>query len=179
MMMLETERLSLREFVPEDLELLAPIFADAEMMRFYPEPFTRERTRSWIDWSLGLYAARGHGLLAMLRRADGLFLGDCGIVPQPIKGDELLEIGYHVRRDAWGHGYATEAALACRGYAFSQLGAAQVCSIVVPENHASRRVAGRVHQRMQMFIWEKINREMCLYCSDRPVDSGAARASEG
>jgi len=127
MIVLQTERLTLRQVVPEDLELLAPIFADPEMMRFYPEPFTRERTQRWIDWSLGLYATRGHGLWAMLRRADGHMLGDCGLVPQQIEGVELLEIGYHVRRDAWGLGYATEAALACRDYALSQLGAAQVC----------------------------------------------------
>jgi len=177
MIVLQTERLTLRRFVPEDLELLASIFADREMMRFYPEPFTRERTQRWIDRSLGLYAARGHGLWALLRRDDGLLLGDCGLVPQQIEGAELLEIGYHVRRDAWGHGYATEAALACRDYALSQLGAAQVCSIVDPENHASRRVAGRVHQRMRLFLWEKSKRELCLYCSDRPVDSGGARAS--
>ena len=178
MIVLQTERLTLRQFVPEDLELLAPIFADPEMMRFYPEPFTRERTQRWIDWSLGLYATRGQGLWAMLRRADGHMLGDCGLVPQKIEGVELLEIGYHVRRDAWGLGYATEAALACRDYALSQLGAAQVCSIVDPENHASRRVAGRVHRRVRMFVWERNQREMCLYCSDRPVDSNGARASE-
>ncbi len=177
--MIETERLLLREFAPEDLELLAPIFADPEVMRFYPEPFTRERTAGWIARSIALYAERGHGLWAMVRREDGLFLGDCGLVPQRIEGAELLEIGYHVRRDQWGRGYATEAALACRDYAFRRLGAASVCSIVDPLNLASRRVAERVHQGMRLFHWERNGREMCLYFSERPVDSGPARASVG
>jgi RimJ/RimL family protein N-acetyltransferase len=177
MAVIETERLLLREFVPEDLEQLAPIFADAEMMRFYQAPFTRERTADWIARSMGLYAERGHGLWAMLRRDDGLFLGDCGLVPQQIEGVEQLEIGYHVRRDQWGRGYATEAAVACRDYAFERLGAASVCSIVDPLNLASRRVAERVHTQLRMFHWERNNREMCLYFSERPVDSGPARAS--
>lgn len=167
MSVIETERLLLREFVPEDLELLAPIFADAEMMRYYPAPFSRERTEGWIAWNMGHYAARGHGLWALVRREDGLFLGDCGIVPQPIEGAEWLEIGYHVRPDQWGRGYATEAALACRDFAFARLGAPRVCSIVHPENEASARVAGRVHQGMRMFHWEKIGREMRLFFSER------------
>lgn len=172
MVMIETERLLLREFVAEDLEHLAPIFADAEMMRFYGAPFTRERTAAWIAWAQGLYAERGHGLWAMVRRDDGLFLGDCGLVPQQIEGVELLEIGYHVRRDQWGRGYATEAATACRDHAFVRLGAASVCSIVDPLNLASRRVAERVHQELRMFLWERNGREMCLYSTARPAQPG-------
>jgi RimJ/RimL family protein N-acetyltransferase len=179
MSVIQTERLLLRQFVPEDVELLAPIFADAEMMRFYPAPFTRERTQGWINWNLRLYAERGHGLWAMLRREDGLFLGDCGVVPQLIEGEEWLEIGYHMRRDQWGRGYATEAAAACHEYAFDRLGARRLCSIVDPENQASRRVAERVHQGWRMFHRAKNDRAMCLYFSERPVDSGEACASVG
>ena len=171
MAVITTQRLLLREFVPEDLDQLAPIFADAEMMRFYPEPFTRERTAGWIARAISLYAERGHGLWAMVRRDDGLFLGDCGLVPQQIEGAELLEIGYHVRRDQWGHGYATEAAAACRDYAFEQVGAARVCSIVDPLNLASLRVAERIHEQLRMFHWERNDREMCLYFSELPIDS--------
>lgn len=170
MTVIETERLLLREFVPGDVELLAPIFADAEMMRYYPAPFSRERTQGWIDWNMGHYRERGHGLWALVRREDGLFLGDCGIAPQPIEGEEWLEIGYHVRREEWGKGYATEAARACRDYAFDQLGAARVCSIVHPENEASRLVAAKVHQHTRMFFWDKIGREMRLFFSARPTD---------
>lgn len=174
MLIIETDRLRLRQFTPEDLGALAPIFADAEMMRFYPAPFTRERTAEWIAWSMRSYAERGYGLWAMERRADGLFLGDCGLISQLIEGQGELEIGYHVRRDCWGQGYAGEAALACRDYAFETLGAPRVISIVDPLNLASRRVAERVHQRMRLFTWHKNNREMCLYMS---VDPGPARAS--
>ncbi|GAB4437038.1 MAG: hypothetical protein OHK0015_29430 [Chloroflexi bacterium OHK40] len=171
LIVLATRRLLLREFLAEDEEALAPIFADREMMRFYPEPFTRERTRAWIARAMRLYRERGYGLWALIRRDDGLFLGDCGIVPQQIEGQELLEIGYHVRREQWGRGYATEAATACRDYAFANLGAPLVCSIVDPANHASQRVAERVHTARRMFHWERNNREMWLYSSERPVDS--------
>ncbi|NTU80951.1 MAG: GNAT family N-acetyltransferase [Chloroflexales bacterium] len=168
MAIIETERLTMRDLAPEDVEELAPIFADAEMMRFYPAPFSRERTAGWIDWSRRLYSQRGHGLWALVRRADGLFLGDCGLVPQLIEGAELLEIGYHVRRDQWGHGYASEAARACRDYAFATLAAPEICSVIDPLNGASRRVAERVHQDMRLFHWEKTGKTMCLYTSRRP-----------
>jgi [ribosomal protein S5]-alanine N-acetyltransferase len=176
MSIIETPRLRMRPFTPDDLDLLAPIFADAEMMRFYPIPFTRERTAEWIAWCIRSYSERGHGLWALERKEDGLFLGDCGLISQLIEGQDEIEIGYHVRRDCWGRGYATEAALACRDYAFGTLGAAQVASIVDPLNLASRRVAERVHQTMRLFTWHKNNREMCLYMS---VDSGLARSSIG
>jgi ribosomal-protein-alanine N-acetyltransferase len=165
MFIIETERLGLRELSLADLDQLHAIFADPEMMRFYPAPFTRERTEGWIAWAMRGYAERGHGLWAVERKADGLLLGDCGIVAQQIEGQELLEIGYHIRRDQWGQGYATEAARACRDYAFAQLGAQQICSIVDPLNLASRAVAGRVHSAMREFIWQKNNAVMCLYYS--------------
>lgn len=163
MIVIETERLTLRRLVPEDVEELTPIFADAETMRYYPAPFSRERTQAWIDWNLRLYSERGHGLWALVRRGDGLFLGDCGVVPQLVEGAEVPEVGYHVRRDQWGQGYASEAALVCREYALRTLGAPQVVSIVNPLNMASRAVAAKIHRRMRLFVWEKNGHEMCLY----------------
>lgn len=166
MYIIETDRLGLRELTLADLDPLYAIFADPEMMRFYPQPFTRERTASWIAWAMRCYTERGHGLWAVERKADGLLLGDCGIVTQQIEGHELLEIGYHIRRDQWGKCYATEAALACKRYGFDQLGAQQICSIVDSLNSASRVVAARVHSAMREFIWHKNNQLMCLYYTE-------------
>lgn len=172
MYIIETDRLGLRELTLTDLEPLHAIFADPEMMRFYPQPFTRERTEGWIARALRWYAERGHGLWAVERKTDGLLLGDCGIVVQEIEGHELPEIGYHIRRDQWGKGYATEAALACKRYAFDQLGAQQICSIVDPLNSASRVVAVRVHSAMREFIWHKNNATMCLFYSEQAEKPG-------
>ena len=70
-------------------------------------------------------------------------IGDCGITLQEVDGTQLLEIGYHLRRDLWGQGFATEAGRACRDYGFTQLSADLLISLVRPENLASCRVAER------------------------------------
>ena len=83
--------------------------------------------------------------------------------PQPVEGRQEIEIGYHLKRTVWGNGYATEAALACRDYAFAVLNAPRVVSIVSSQNIPSRRVAERVHTALREFFWEKTQSTMCLY----------------
>jgi ribosomal-protein-alanine N-acetyltransferase len=164
---LETERLLLRELVPEDVDWMHPIFSDPETMRFYPAPFAVEQTRSWIAWGSGTYASRGFGLWAVVRKDDGVPLGDCGITLQPVEGADLLEVGYHLRRDQWGHGYASEAARAVRDHAFAVLDALTVVSIVAPANVRSRGVASRIHPTMREFVSTRTGETLCLYVSQR------------
>jgi RimJ/RimL family protein N-acetyltransferase len=82
-------------------------------------------------------------LFAVVLKLNGKVIGNCGPVMQNVEGESLLEVGYHFRRDYWGHGYATEAARACVEYAFRQLGAPKVVSFILPENQPSQRVAER------------------------------------
>src|SRR6266540_2375136 len=100
----------------------------------------------------------------MVQRSDRRFLGNCGPILQPVEGELVPEIGYHVVRAEWGHGYATEAALAARDWLFRETTWDRVVSIVDPANTASRRVAERVHSTMRMFEWERAaGRQLCLY----------------
>ncbi len=78
----------------------------------------------------------GFGLWAVERTVDGAFLGDCGPMLQPVEGELVPEIGYHIVRREWGHGYATEAAVACRDLVLGAFGFSRVVSIVAPENLA-------------------------------------------
>ena len=78
-------------------------------------------------------------------------IGDCGIIRQQVDGEQLYEIGYHLRRDLWGQGLATEAAIACRDWAFAHLKTDRVISLIRPENLPSRRVA----ERTGMTIWKE------------------------
>jgi RimJ/RimL family protein N-acetyltransferase len=96
---------------------------------------------AWIGRNCERYRRDGHGLWAMLLKQSGELIGDCGCTLQEVEGKNEVEVGYHVRRDLWGNGYATEAALACMEYAFAKLGAERVISIIRPENVPSRRVA--------------------------------------
>jgi len=151
---LETARLILREFVSADVDALARVICDPETMRFYPMPFDRAAVEEWIARNIRRYEADGHGLWAMDWKATGEMIGDCGITMQEVDGVRLREIGYHLRRDQWGQGLATEAAIACRNFGFEQLNADSLISLIRPENRPSRRVA----ERNGMTVWRETTR---------------------
>lgn len=158
-----TERLVVRELTLDDTDALFEVLGDPLAMEHYPAPKTRSGTEDWIRWAMDSYERNGFGLWAIERAADGAFIGDCGPMLQPVEGELVPEIGYHIVRREWGRGYATEAAIACRELVLGRFGFGRVVSIVAPENLASRRVAEKVHQTMREFTWETSGRPMCLY----------------
>jgi len=166
MLILQTQRLQLREFEPEDVDALALILSDHETMRHYPVSLDRVGVTQWIERNRNRYINDGFGLWAMiLKSTDGL-IGDCGLVRQTVDGADEIEIGYHVRRDLWGRGFAPEAARACRDFGFDRLKADRLISLIRPENFPSRRVA----EKMGMTVWkEVIWREIphAVYCIRR------------
>ncbi len=140
---LETERLLLRRLRPDDAGAIFAVIGDRVAMQYFPRTFERKDAEAWIERNLRRYAEHGHGLYAVVLKTGGDVIGDCGLVTQQIEGRPELEVGYHLRRDKWGHGYATEAARGCMQYAFRTLDAPKVISLIRPENLASRRVAER------------------------------------
>ncbi|MEH2366283.1 GNAT family N-acetyltransferase [Nostoc sp.] len=157
-MILETQRLLLREMRLSDLDALLLVLGDAKSMRYYPKPFDREMVEKWIDRHRRNYAQHGLGLWAMVLKTTGEVIGDCGLVWQEVEGHQELEIGYHVRRDQQMQGYATEAAYACQDYAFNVLGCDhRVISLIRPENIPSRRVAEKNGLKVvQETLWRDI-----------------------
>lgn len=141
---LETDRLVLRPFAAEDLDGIHAVLGDAENMRYYPAPFTRDQSRRWIEWNLGHYRSHGHGLWVLESKETGELLGDCGLIPQVVDGRREVEVGWHVRRDRQRQGLATEAARACCRYAFEDLALRRLISLIRPENVPSRRVAEKL-----------------------------------
>ena len=117
-MVLETERLVLREYTMEDFGALYAILSDPETMQHYPKPYDEEGTERWINWNLKNYREYGFGLWAMELKDTGEFIGDCGITMQKIDGQILPEIGYHIHKKHWRKGYAKEAASAVRDWFF-------------------------------------------------------------
>jgi len=148
---LETERLLLREFTPNDRDELAVMVADPEQMTFYPRPKTREEAAAWIERNLALYRERGYGVWAMEPLDGGPVLaGYCGIRPLELDdGTREIEIGWHVHKRLWGEGIATEVAAAVLDHAFEHLGLRHVVAIIPPDHIASRRVAEKIGMRAE------------------------------
>ena len=138
---LQTSRLLLRELVAQDAAALEKVLGDPVAMQYYPAAFDRNAVEEWIKRNIDRYERDGHSFWAMTLKSSAELIGDCGCPLQEVEGRNEIEIGYHVRRDLWGKGYATEAAQACMEYAFNKLGAERVISMIRPENQQSRRVA--------------------------------------
>lgn len=155
---LETERLVLCEMTMDDVDDLALIISDAETMRFYPQPYDRRGVEEWVERNINRYAQDGHGLWAMILKSDDRLVGDCGLVIQTVEDVDETEIGYHVNKNYWGRGLATEAARACRDYGFAQLNRNRLISLIRPENISSRRVAEKNGMRVvnETLLWKDI-----------------------
>lgn len=142
-MILETERLYMREMTQEDFPALCRIMQDEEVMYAYEGAFNEEEVQGWLDRQRMRYQKLGFGLWAVVLKESNEMIGQCGLTMQPWKEEEVLEIGYLFQRAFWHKGYAAEAARGCKKYAFEVLKAKEVCSIIRDTNTASRRVALR------------------------------------
>ena len=118
-MIIETERLFLREMKENDFDALYEVLADADIMQHYPYTFDENRVRNWIQRNMERYRIFGFGLWAVCLKETGKMIGDCGLTMQLIGGEIKPEIGYHIRSDKQRNGYAKEAAIAVRDWTFN------------------------------------------------------------
>jgi RimJ/RimL family protein N-acetyltransferase len=139
-----TDRLAFRELDAADVPALAAIMQDAAAMVAYEGPFSDDEVHGWLARQRERYAHDGFGLWAVTRTDTGQMIGQCGLTWQDVEEERVLEVGYLFRRDQWHRGYASQAALACRDYAFAALGAPVVHAIVRDTNLASMNVAIRI-----------------------------------
>ena len=153
MTVVATSRLDLRELAPADVDALTGMYSDLEVMRFIGMGGvrTREDAARAIAAQQQEYRDRGYGEWATIRRDTGAMIGMCGVIRWPdIDGVEELEVAYMLARDAWGRGYATEAAIAIRDWAFAVLTRERMVSLIYHDNAASIAVA-----RNAGATWEK------------------------
>lgn len=142
-MILETERLYLREMNQSDFESLCKILQDEDTMYAYEGAFNVDEVQEWLDRQIFRYQEWNFGLWAVILKETNQMIGQCGLTMQPWKDENVLEIGYLFERTYWHKGYAIEAAKACKKYAFEILKADEVCSIIRDTNIASQKVAIR------------------------------------
>lgn len=142
-MILETERLYLREMEQTDFEALCKILQDEDTMYAYEGVFSSDEVHEWLDRQITRYQKWGFGLWAVVLKETNEMIGQCGLTMQTWKENEVLEIGYLFERSYWHNGYAIESAKACKKYAFETVDAMEVCSIIRDTNIASQNVAIR------------------------------------
>lgn len=142
---LETERLILREMTPEDFPALCAILQDPEVMYAYEHAFSDEEAWDWLRRQMARCRQHDYGLWAVVSKDTGKMIGQCGLTWQDslIPGKQVLEVGYLFQKAYWHQGYATEAAIACKQYAFDGLGADEVWSFIRDTNLSSQAVARR------------------------------------
>lgn len=145
---IETQRLYLRRLNENDVDALSKILRDEQTMYAYEGAFSEAEVLEWLEKQLTRYQKYGFGLWAVILAETEEFIGQCGLTMQPWKDSEVLEVGYLFRREYWHNGYATEAARACMEYAFRELSAGEVCSIIRDTNTASQQVALRNGMRL-------------------------------
>ncbi|HEX6878720.1 MAG TPA: GNAT family N-acetyltransferase [Terriglobales bacterium] len=136
-----TERLALRRMTYDDFEAIRRIHSDPEVMWVYGGVFTEEKTREWIQRNLDRYEKDGVSFFAITLKHTGELIGCGGIIMQPTDQGIEPEIGYQIRRDQQGWGYATEMARGCMKHAFENLNADHIISLIRPDNRPSQRVA--------------------------------------
>ena len=117
-MIIETKRLILREMQEDDFDALYKVLADSDIMQHYPYTFDEKRVNNWIFRNRERYQILGFGLWAVCLKETGELIGDCGLSMQVINGVIRPEIGYHIRGDMQRKGYAKEASIAVRDWAF-------------------------------------------------------------
>lgn len=159
---LETERLFLRPFALGDELALHSVLGDPAAMIYYPRPKTREEVAAWVLRFRESFLRSGIGLLAVLLKATGELIGDCGPIEQEVEDKQEIEVGYHIRRDLWNLGLATEAARASIHYAFRELKPPRVISLIRPENLPSRRVAEKNGLTLEKVVFWR-GYDHCIY----------------
>lgn len=146
-MILETTRLRLRAMNESDLDFLASMLGDPEVMRYYPKPLDREEASAWYQRVLACYAKAGYGFWMVEKKDSGLRVAQIGLLPKEIDGQQEVEVAYMVHRPFWRQGIATEAASACRDHALDVLKVPRVICMIRPMNTPSLHVAAKLGMR--------------------------------
>lgn len=143
---IRTERLTLRQWRSSDREPFAALNADPVVMEHFPAPLTREQSDRFAGQIAERIAAAGYGLWAVEPIDGPRFVGFVGLLPVQFDAHftPAVEVGWRLARDAWGMGYATEAATAALDVGFDRVGLDEIVSMAVPANTRSIAVMERI-----------------------------------
>lgn len=163
-MIFETDRLYLRKLSPTDFADISTMLQDIDVMDAYEHPFTDKEVIQWLEKQFYRYNNHGFGLWATILKHSGEFVGQVGLSAQKCCNDNILEIGYLLKKSFWHNGYATEAAFGCKKYAFEALHADKIYSMIKYNNYPSQKVAERLGMtKIKEFNIHYYNKDMLHY----------------
>jgi RimJ/RimL family protein N-acetyltransferase len=169
---MSTERLILRQWRPEDVPVFADMNEDPEVMKYFPGPLTRQQSAGWAENCRQLLEKQGWGLWAVEVRESAEFIGFVGLHRPTIDlpFNPCVEIGWRLKRSAWGNGYATEAAKACLRTGFEHIELQEIVSFTAIVNTPSSAVMERIGMTRDADCFEHpsvppghLLREHCVY----------------
>ncbi len=164
---LETPRLWLRAFTPDDLDAYFRMTSDPVTMQYMKaRQETREDAQRSLDFVEDHWQRLGYGLWAAEEKASGDLVGRIGLLQPP--GWPGLEVGWLVARERWGEGFATEGARTSLEWGFATLEVDRILSLIAPDNRASIRVAEKLGERFDRRL-EFQGQDVSVYAIDRPT----------
>ena len=154
----ETARLKLVELTDKDVDSVFLLTRNEKVMKYFPAVLTYEDTQRMVQKILRQYTEYGYCFWKVLLKSSGQFIGIAGLLHQEINTEPETEISYRILPEHWNQGYATEAAIACKKYAETELKKKRLISLIHPQNIASIRVAtklGAKKARSVIFLGEE------------------------
>ena len=144
----ETERLVIRHIAEPDIAAIASIWTDDRVTRFMggPRDFAQLCASFRDDLS---NPPSQFDLWPVAEKSSGVIVGHCGLLQKIIDGRDEIELTYVIASAFWGRGYASEAAMAIRDYAFHHLSVPRLVSLIDPANAASERVALKLGMKLE------------------------------
>lgn len=139
----ESERLYIRPISINDLTSWQEFTSSNKALQYFPEEFKTNpnAANEWIEKQLKRYRDKTFGLLSLIEKSSGEYVGQCGLLMRSEFEPNMLEIGYSLLPNHWGNGYATEAAQFFRDYAFENGLMDEIISLINPLNLPSQKVA--------------------------------------
>jgi RimJ/RimL family protein N-acetyltransferase len=164
---IDTERLWLRTWQPDDWTAFRRLSGDPRVMRFISTgvPWPDERNREFVSRQIRQQAGLGYSMWELIPKQSGELSGFCGL--QPLPGTEETEIGWWLIPELWGQGFATEAAKAALAFGFEAAGLSRIVAVAQPENRASVRVMEKLGMTFEKMMVHK-GIEVVMYAVSRP-----------
>ncbi len=174
-MIIETDRLYLRELTLLDFNPLCKMLQDEEVMYAYEHAFSNNEVRNWLNTQIRRYKKNGIGLWGVVDKETNVIIGQCGLTIQECFGKKVVEIGYIYQKKYWNKGYATEGAKACKVYAFEKLRLKEVYSIIRDTNIPSQKVAQKNGMNILGSVikhYHGMDMPHLVYCVKNNIKSG-------